>query len=55
MLARTGDAGAALLSELEAARAFIHKIRIVPIVGGWTEEQSSLLLAYDQAVKAREG
>ena len=48
MLARTGDAGAALLSELEAARAVVAATRSFP-----NKLMSEALFAYDQATKAR--
>lgn len=46
--------GAALLAELEAARAFIRAIGGAMLIGGWSDEQSTLLREYEQAVKARQ-
>lgn len=46
--------GAALLVELAAARAFIREIRGAMLIGGWRDEQSALLAAYDKVTKARD-
>lgn len=46
--------GAQLLTEIEAARKFIRAISGAMLIGGWSDEQSALLTAYDAAVKASE-
>jgi hypothetical protein len=42
---------AALVRELVYARAFIREIRGAMLIGGWRDQQSAALAAYDKAVQ----